>query len=70
MGLVSTQQILFPVILMKMFLIISEKKIDLLVLVTSINLCNLGNDEKDALQERTAILRDRGAFSSNIRCIG
>ena len=33
----------------------------------SIWLCNLGHGEKDTLQERKVIWRDRRAFSSNIR---
>ena len=37
-GLVATQQILLPIISMKMPLIISERKTDLLIHVTSINL--------------------------------
>ena len=56
MGLVATQQILLPIISMKMSLVISERKIDLLIPVTSIYLIwNLGHDEKDAQQERKAI---------------
>ena len=38
MGLVATQQILLPITSMKMSLIISERKIDILILVTSIQL--------------------------------
>ena len=38
MGLVAIQQILFPIISMKMCLIISERKTDLLIPVTSIYL--------------------------------
>ena len=38
MGLSATQQILLPIILMKMPLIISERKIDLLIPVTDLNL--------------------------------
>ena len=49
-GLVATQQILLPIISMKMPLIISERKSDLLIPVTSICLiCNLGRHEKDTL---------------------
>ena len=48
MGLFATQQILLPIISIKMSLIISEKTTDLLTPVTSICLiCDLGHQEKD-----------------------
>ena len=50
MGFVATQQILFPIISMKMSMIISERKSDLLIPVTSIYLImQFGHHEKDTL---------------------
>ena len=56
MRLFATQQILLPIISIKISLIISERKADLLIPVTSICLiCDLGHHEKDTLQERNII---------------
>ena len=56
MVLVATQIILLPVISMKMSLILSERKIALIILVTSIHLVmEFGTDRKDDLQACEAI---------------
>ena len=56
MVLVATQKILLPVISMKMSLILSERKIALIILLTSIHLVmEFGTDRKDDLQACEAI---------------
>ena len=56
MVLVATQKILLPVISMKMFLILSERKIALIILLTSIHLVmEFGTERKDDLQACEAI---------------
>ena len=56
MVLVATQKILLPVISMKMSLILSERKIALIILLTSIHLVmEFGTERKDDLQACEAI---------------
>ena len=70
MGLFARHKILLPIISMKMSLIISERKTDLLIPVTQFTwLCNSGHHEEDTLQELKAIWRHRMSFGSNVICM-